>query len=250
MTDPGMVDILAILTRLVSGMETINKRLETIESVITVKPPAPQPEPQQNTDSYDWSQHFLGDTWPEEWPADTWPEEWPADLPPLKEFDRSEICHRAWFGRSHSGAIGAAGEALEEARSLVRDVVEDPTLVEYGEVVSKTPRLKQAVDEYRAVLAGVSKRKELAIALDADLPNAAALDKAYTAHVAWLCASANIEPDAAWVLLLTGEIDPLHPEPIFGVIGSRSVLRHRDMTLEALWERDQNVGGGTPSGRL
>lgn len=241
MADPGTVDIQAILERLVSSVDLINKRLETIEAAITVKPPAPQPEPQQNSDSYDWSQHFL---------SDTWPEEWPADLPPLREFDRTEICRRAWFGRSHSGAIGAAGEALEEARSLVRDVVEDPTLVEYGEVVSKTPRLKQAVDEYRAVLAGVSKRKELAIALDADLANVAALDKAYTAHVAWLLASANIEPDAAWVLLLTGEIDPLHPEPIFGVIGSHAVLKHRDLTLEALWERDQNVGGGTPSGRL
>ena len=230
--DTGTADVLAILTRIVARLEAIEKALE-----IGKEPPAPQPEPQAPIDGFDWKSVFASD-------------EYDSAPSRMTDCDRDEICRRAWHGYSWTGARVLDGAALAQAREIVTAATTVSDVLAVGKRVSLSAKLKSAVDEYRAVMLGVSQRKPAAIAIDADV-TVDELRNAHIAHVVHLLAQANIEPDAAFVLLLTGEIHPLRPEPTFGVSGPGVVAQFKDMTLQSLWDRDhQDVGGGTPSGRL
>ena len=232
--DTGTADVLAILTRIVARLEAIEKHLE-----IGKEPPAPQPEPQAPIDGFDWKTVFGSDA--------------PESVPPrMTDYDRDEICRRAWHGYLWNGSSAPIGNTeLDRPRRVVRAVVEDPTIVSYGKRVAVSPKLIHAVHEYWTVLLGISTRKPLSIAADADMETVEQLERAATAYLVSIIVANNIEPDAAFVLLLTGEIHPLRPEPTFGVSGPGVVAQFKDMTMESLWDRDhQDVGGGTPSGRL
>ena len=230
--DTGTADVLAILTRIVARLEAIEKALE-----IGKEPPAPQPEPQAPIDGFDWKSVSASD-------------EYDSAPSRMTDYDRDEICRRAWHGYSWTGAKVLDGAGLAQAREIVTAATTVSDVLAVGKRVALSAKLKFAVDEYRAVMLGVSQRKPAAIAMDADV-TVDELRNAHIAHVVHLLAQANIEPDAAFVLLLTGEIHPLRPEPTFGVSGPGVVAQFKDMTLQSLWDRDhQDVGGGTPSGRM